>query len=486
MKSVTYRNQLLVMSALLTAPFAHAATSVSFVDNVGGYTGATDIYIPRATAIGGAPATATATDSIFVDQLFIDHDSAGGTTYGAVIYQFADVFGAGAGQVDLGYEIVSASLRLQSGTSGSADTTSDPRVYGITGPTSVSTTYEDLSGFNPTQQGADTNSYIYSSGSSLITPWQSFVDSHGDDVAVNYDVSQYIRSVSAGSVAPENLALLATNTSTNGWQLATSISADASRRPTLEITYDASRVQNSVVLGSGQAIIAELGNQGDDVTTPKTSGGIGIDYALDQEADPALPDEIIDPTGALEQHLEQGLIKFDLAGVLPGNAVLQQARLVTPTATVSNAQSGDTNNSDGGITVRQVLVDWDLEANATLPTLPSEFGSEFGIQVSEGEADAAFVDLSGNFLDGSSVGNAGFDSLSQGEEAVFDVTDIVQAWLDGEENYGFVISKIDEDGWQFEASGVELQLDFTTPVPEPGSLALLGLGAVLISARRRR
>ncbi|MEM9345605.1 MAG: DNRLRE domain-containing protein [Planctomycetota bacterium] len=489
MKSATYRNQLLIAGMLLASPLTHAATSVSFTDNVGGYTGATDIYIPRVTAIGGGVATAIATDNIFVDQLFIDHDSVGGTTYAAVIYQFADVFGSGVGQVDLGYEIVSASLSLTTGSSPNSGATGDPRVYGVAGPVSVNTTYQALSGFDATQQGADTNSYIYAGGSPLLTPWQSFVDNHGPGVetapgsgsftgeTIRYDVSQYIRSVSAGGVSPENLALLASTMSTNGWQLNTSIAADASRRPTLEITYDASRVQNSLVLGSGQAVIAELGNQGDDITTPKTSGSLGIDYALDQ-AD--------DPTGALEQQFEQGLVRFDLDGLLPSGAVLQQARLVTPTAVASNAQSGDTNNDDGGVTVRQVLVDWDLEANATLPTLPSEFGNQFGIQISEGEASAAFVDMNGNFFDGSSISNAGFDGLGQGEEYVFDVTGIVQNWLDGDENYGFVISKIDNDGWQIEASGIELQLDFTTPVPEPGSMVLLGLGAVLISARRRR
>ena len=470
MKFLTTRTAL-TAAMLMTTAAVHADTA-SFADGVGGYTGATDIYIPRVNGASGAgPTTALATDNPPVDELWIDQDGTNGVAYGAIIYQFADVFGAGAGQVDLGAEIVSASLSLSSGvSSGSAGTNSDPRVHGLLGPTSVSTTFEDLSGISSGDQLL-AGSYLYPKGSGgLLTPWTDFRDGHAGATTEDYDVTSYIRSISSGDVAASNLALLATNNGTDGWQLFTSIALTEANRPTLTIEYNNARIQQTSVLNSGSATIVELGNQGADTTTVKTSGGVGVDNALDQ-AD--------DPDGLLEQHFEQGLIKFDLNSVLPSGADLQQARLVLTTAIASNAQSGDNNNVDGGMNVRQMLVDWDTT------TLPSELGSQFGVQVSEGEASTAYVDMNGNFFDGSSVGNAGFDSIAQGEEFVFDVTGIVQNWLDGENNYGFVVSKLDNDGWQFEAGDVALYLDYTTAVPEPSSLALLGLGALLIARRRR-
>lgn len=477
MKQMTTRTALIAAMLALPAALTHADTA-TFADGVGGYAGATDIYIPRAQAVGGdGAATAIATDNPPVDQLWIDQDGTGGTSYGAVIYKYADVFGNAAGQVDLGAEIVSATLSITSGSaSTSADTTGDPRVHGLLGPASVATTFQDLSGLDTLAQ-TGSSAYLYPNGSSgLLTPWQSFYDAHGDFETLNYDVSSYIRSISSGAVSDSNLALLAINNNTNGWQVFTSIALDPASRPTLTIEFNDARMQKQTILGAGAATVYELGDQGTDVGVQKVTGGVGIDFV------PEIPDDDGTPENEFvaSSQNEQGLIKFDLSGVVPAGAQLQQARLVLTTAIASNAQSGDFNNQDAGINIRQMLVDWDTTS------LPTEFGSEFGIQASEGEASTEYVDMNGNFLDGSNIPNAGFDSIGQGEEFSFDVSEIVQAWLDGEENYGFVVSKeVGSDGWQFEAGNVALYLDYSTVVPEPSSLALLGLGGLLIARRRR-
>ncbi len=243
------------------------------------------------------------------------------------------------------------------------------------------------------------------------------------------------------------------------------------------IEFATARTQQSTVLDSSRATIAQLGSQwggelndpAGDITLQVNTGDVGIDGT--------------EATGQFPNN--QGLIRFDLTGILPAGAILQQARLVTVTGG-GNAASNDTNNISAGIAVRQMLVDWDLDAtDATLATLPSEFGTTWGIQDSEGEASSRFVDMNGNFFDGTSRSNAGFDALDVGEEYVFDVTGIVENWLDGDANYGFVINKRGTDGWAFAASGVQLQLDYTTAVvPEPTSLALtslafIGIGTLL-------
>jgi len=209
----------------------------------------------------------------------------------------------------------------------------------------------------------------------------------------------------------------------------------------------------------------QLGSQGADTTTQLTSGEVGVDG--------------LSSTG--EPPNNQAIVKFDLASALPAGAELQSARLVTVTGG-GLAAATDINNVDAGVSVRQILVDWDLDsADATLPTLPSEFGASFGIQDSEGEASSGYVDTNGMLFDGTRIANQGFDALNVGEEFVFDVTGIVENWLGGQANYGFVINKKNTDGWAFNVDDVQLQLDYTVvAVPEPSAIPLAA--AVLVVA----
>ena len=460
----------LAIAVCLAATAAPGAT-LTFTEGVDGYTAASEIYIARDQAIGGATPTAVTTDSLADQQTWIDQDGTAIDNFGAAVYKFGDIFGSGALQVPAGSGIVSASLTLTSGTSDFADTVNDPRVYGATGPITAATTFETLSGLAPADQAS---SYLFGFGGGPLTPWQSYRDGHGDAEAVAYDVSAYLRSVSAGTVSAADLAIVATNVGSNGWQLWTQNAPTAANRPTLTIEYDTTRVQQSSTLGSDKATIVQLGYQGSDTAELETGGTVSVDG--------------LDATG--EPPNDQAVITFDLASALPDNAVLQQARLVTVTGG-GNSPSGDTNNVDAGIAVQQILIDWDLNAaDATLPTLPSEFGSVVGIQASEFEASSGYVDMNGNLFDGSTTPSAGLDSLLAGEEYVFDVTGIVENWIGGDPNYGFVITKKGTDGWAFNVDDVQLQLDYTTPivVPEPAAAGIVvaGLAGLPLLLRRRR
>jgi len=463
----------MLLLAMVAAPAARTpADTLTFTQGVDGYTAASEIYIARDQAIGGATPTAVTTDSLADEQTWIDQDSTASDGFGAAVYKFGDVFGSGASQVPAGSGIVSASITLTAGTSAYADTSNDPRVYGATGPITAATTFETLSGLAPADQASG---YLFGFGGGPLTPWQSYRDGHGDAEPVAYDVSAYLRSVSAGTVNAADLAIVATNVGSNGWQLWTQNAPSDANRPTLSIEYDTTRVQQSSTLGSDKATIVQLGYQGANTAELETGGTVSVDG--------------LDATG--EPPNDQAVIKFDLASALPDSAELQQARLVTVTGG-GNSPSGDTNNVDAGIAVQQILIDWDLNvADATLPTLPSEFGSVVGIQASESEASSGYVDMNGNLFDGSTTPNGGLDSLLAGEEYVFDVTGIVENWLGGNPNYGFVITKKGTDGWAFNVDDVQLQLDYTSPVavPEPGSLSLAAAALAIAAAagiRQRR
>lgn len=459
----------------LACQFVHAAT-LQFRDD-GSYTGLTEIYIARDALIGGGTPLDPSTDSYALDQVWLDQNGAGSNTFGLAVYDFDNIFGGATGQVPLGFEIVSASLSIHTGTSGTAGTLNDPRVFGAALPINVSTTYQDLSGHDATQQASE---YLYGTESGYLTAVQEFWDGHNANIAQSFDVTQYVRAVTAGDIPVNNFALAVTNIGTDGYQLFTSNASSPGSRPTLTIEYDTSRYQHVQTLDSNDAQIVQMARAGADQAFAVTSGTVWLDGG-DSVAN--------DPNGDVV--LDQALVRFDLANVLPAGAVLQEARLIAVTADASGfGPSGDTNNVDAGIAVRQMLVDWDLDPSATLPTLPSEFGSTFGIQWTEGEASGnlteGYVDMNGNFFDGTSITNKGLDSLLAGEEYAFDVTDIVQNWIDGDPNYGFLLHKLSTDGWGINAQDVQLQLSYTTIIPEPASMILLAAGCTALLGRRRR
>jgi hypothetical protein len=80
-------------------------------------------------------------------------------------------------------------------------------------------------------------------------------------------------------------------------------------------------------------------------------------------------------------------------------------------------------------------------------------------------------------------------TISDNGAISFDVLASLQAWSDGQTNYGWALIPVGTDGWRFDsAEGTTpptLEVTFLVPAPEPATLGLLTLGALALLRRRR-
>ncbi|MFI4860982.1 MAG: DNRLRE domain-containing protein [Phycisphaerales bacterium JB063] len=179
---------------------------------------------------------------------------------------------------------------------------------------------------------------------------------------------------------------------------------------------------------------------------------------------------------------QQGLLQFvGLENMLVPGGTINSATLQLTVPSDITFSDGETN------AVHQMLVAW--EETDTYGSAPWAGGATPQIDLDDVEAASIAVADSNAF--------ATDDIIPQGAVLTFDVTSIVQAWADGEANYGFLFQSLglagggglfmassEYDGADGEAARPTLIIDGDV-VPEPGSLALLGLGGLAILRRRR-
>jgi MYXO-CTERM domain-containing protein len=102
-----FRPSALALAALLTSGAA-TATTYTFQQGVAGYTGTRDTAVAEAQP-----------DANFGSELELSIDASDGGLPSQALLRFADVFGAGAGQIALGSVITSATLTLNITSAGS-------------------------------------------------------------------------------------------------------------------------------------------------------------------------------------------------------------------------------------------------------------------------------------------------------------------------------------------------------------------------------
>lgn len=190
---------------------------------------------------------------------------------------------------------------------------------------------------------------------------------------------------------------------------------------------------------------------------PSTSFGATTPLIVDQ-----------DDNGASGSQPVQALVRFDNiigvgAGKVPAGATILSAKLDLHTG----SQGGD--ETTAGVNVHRMLSGW--SESSTWDTLVGGVSPD-GVEA----ASAPEFTLTPNVTNIS---------------AFFDVTDTVQAWVNGAANNGWVLLAGSTNGWRFGSSELGTIADrpgltITYAVPEPGSIGMLVVVMLVGVARRRR
>ena len=196
----------------------------------------------------------------------------------------------------------------------------------------------------------------------------------------------------------------------------------------------------------------------------------------------------------------RGLLEFDIAAAIPAGATINSVQLTLYLGQVA----GGGPDADRVIELHRVLADWG-EGTEGAGMMIGGTGQGFAAQPGSATWNqrqfgiANWMSLGGDFAPTASQTSLVDDVINVPYSWTTNAAMVadVQLWLNNPgSNFGWLLRNQDELGQQtFRAFFTQdnlamvplLTVDFTAPIPEPGTLSLLGLGlAKLLHSRRRR
>jgi VCBS repeat-containing protein len=367
----------------------------------GVYSGARDIALSQSNPNTPYPVGANASEG-----LLIDDASEGATNKSQVLLRFEDLIGDALGQIPADAIITSASLFLNTNNTGDG-----AQFYRMLQPWSdtTSTWNSWFDGVNP--DGFEANFQFESVWGTLDTSGATGGGFTG--VSVTKDVRAWRNgSVNHGWLLEPHVG------GTDGWGVSPSEATNPEQRPLLRIEWVPAGTQSLVFQQdvNGYTGTSDTQIASDLVTSQADSLYIGTDFE-----------------DASTQRL-QSLIRFNeivgsLSGQIPEGAVIHDAVLTLATI-------GSNGMGDGG-SFHRMLTDWSEDV------LWTDFSDGVQADGTEAAADISFQ-----------AGNASRTPDAQAGLVDFEVTNDIQAWVDGTPNFGWVALPWTSgtNGWFFYSS----------------------------------
>ncbi len=382
-----------VVGWIRNALYLPTVQSASFQQGVNGYFG----QFGKRVGDDGTHQSDSAVQSYYVDGLNTPTNPSPDING---IIRFDNIFGNGEGQIPVGAQIVKAELVLTTANGADSRSPGPWVVDRLLHPVDATTTYIQMT----------VGSFVGVRGISSRTPVAGFGNLTNNSVNAA-DVTQFVRvwaEAAEPNAANHGFSIYDATTS-DGWEYCTSGNNDPNKRPKLVVSYVAGKQAKSYTYAPGRSARL-VGTAG-----PTVDGSTLMMAFIDQE------------TGATQEGLFHFPVEFgDAVGAIPDDEEIVKAELILNTS--SPAYSFDGGSPDarsvGPVAVHRMLVDWTVE---------SDFGFNGPVVGSE-IAIAEKTRISG-------LGNLSV--------AAFDVTSIVHAWRDGQENFGINVKPETTDGWQF-------------------------------------
>jgi hypothetical protein len=503
--------------SILTAP-VQADTTVSFQNgDANGYAGGFDRQVYSFTgndasgAGGGRDANTNGEYGIDGFQPYIaapDPKAQSASPDSPLLLRFDNIFGNAPGQIPLGAYILNAQLNLTSQantydsstgkTTGSAQSGGPFGIAQLISPFTSSTVYSDYStsadapgtGGNrgPWFENGQTARPVAGFGKVLASTFDKVLGQETTTVVNTAQITPLVQAWSGG--APQNgMTVQSGFTGTaDAWGVRSNNYATVADRPKLTVSYTTDPVTVATFRqgvngysGTTMAKVQHDATVGAGTTGDTTFDGNGLTpQFLDHGAYNDTDTDFSGPTVKAHTGSDSaGVLKFSNVfakdgGSVPDNANIVKAYVIVTTS--DDASSGSLNNrSPGPWEIDQLAQSWDTTTlYNNYPSVPDANGQKLG--PGTGPADIQRDTQIGMIAD---------------SQVWFDVTASLLAFQNGTANNGWAIRGDTGDGWAInflEANpdvNPELYVAYSS-VPEPGSLALLGLLAPVVMRRRRR